>query len=400
MESDTPATPPDHSPSSSPLPSPPPPPPPPPPLPLPPPPDLSSLLSRFPPHPPPSLPAPIRKQTSEQTDEKCWIFTNQSNARRALGLEPQISMYCYLNFRNSLSSLVPVPGHPNAFLAKDAPPPPTIPQEGEDGPGNVKKIVLKSSRIGDVEKVLPNYWWKWLDGRYFYVAKGKTQVERHFKEMGNVEEGGEGEVNSWKMISKIEKRIKEQQELNDTPEKKQERQIKRALKVVDLNENSESLTSISSLYSTTLQRFHSHLLRIYSPLITSLTILPKTFQDGTQSELLSTVFGRLTDGSAFVLGERMVNSLGKVGQELKERREKRDQERRGSVSGGSGSVPPVDVGLGGQQPRLPPPRSNNSIFGTSPSKRPDQPEQGEGTKEGIENQRPKPPPYSPGCNIM
>ena len=119
--------------------------------------------------------------------------------------------------------------------------------------------------------------------------------------------------------------------------------------------SSESLTSISSLYSTTLQRFHSHLLRIYSPLITSLTILPKTFQDGTQSELLSTVFGRLTDGSAFVLGERMVNSLGKVGQELKERREKRDQESRGSGSGGSGSVPPVDVGLGGQQPRLTPP---------------------------------------------
>ncbi|GAA5896274.1 uncharacterized protein JCM6883_006856 [Sporobolomyces salmoneus] len=419
------------SPSSTPLPPPPPPPP------LPPPPDLSSLLSRLPPPHVPiggsplhRTPLPPPRQTREQTDEKCWIFSNQSNARRALGLEPQISMYCYINFRNSLSSLTPVPGHPNAFLAKDAPQnsaPFSLSGEDDDegGPGQLKKVTLKSTRVGDREVELPSYWWRWLGGRYWYVAKGKKAVERHFAEMGdlskleNANEAGR-DVNSWKMIRTIEKRCQEKKEEDQLPGKREERQIKKALGVVDLNENSESLTSLSTLYSTSLQRLHSHVLRIYSPLFTSLSLLPKTYTDGTQSELLSTVYTRLTDGSAFVLGERMVDALGKVSGELKERRARRDEERRNRGGGPDGAPPPVDLGFGGQQPRLPPPRSNNSIFGGGmpPSLPPSQPPtrsndeeerpgdgQGREEEESKEGRQPRPPrppqtPYSPGCTIM
>jgi hypothetical protein len=148
-------------------------------------------------------------------------------------------MYCYLNFRNSLSSLTPVPGHPNAFLAKDAPQNNhnNSQSEEEGGPGQLKTVTLKSSRVGDQEIELPSYWWKWLDGRYWYVAKGKTAVQRHWEEMGDLsKEEGEGDVNSWKMIRKIEKRCEEQKELDLLPGKKEERQIKKALGVIDLNE--------------------------------------------------------------------------------------------------------------------------------------------------------------------
>ena len=55
------------------------------------PPDLSSLLSRLPPTPVPqglphfpSTPREQPKQTRETTDERCWISTNQSNARRSV----------------------------------------------------------------------------------------------------------------------------------------------------------------------------------------------------------------------------------------------------------------------------------------------------------------------------
>jgi len=172
-------------------------------------------------------------------------FAHIKACGRALGLEPQISMHCYINFRNSLSSLTPVPGHPNAFLARDAPSTlPTTPEELSDGPGKLKRVVLKSSRTGEQEVELPKYHWERLDGRYWYVAKGRENVERHFREMGDLgkiereegrEDGEVGNVNSWRMIRRIKERIEKQKEEDSIPGKREERQVKRALGIIDLN---------------------------------------------------------------------------------------------------------------------------------------------------------------------
>jgi hypothetical protein len=88
-----------------------------------------------------------------------------------------------------------------------------------------------------------------LDGRYWYVAKGKKAVERHFEEMGDLSklelENGEGGVNSWKMIRRIEKRCKEEKEAEMLPGKKEERQIKKALGVIDLTQKYVAGLSLS-----------------------------------------------------------------------------------------------------------------------------------------------------------
>lgn len=161
-----------------------------------------------------------------------------------------MSMYCYINFRNSLSSLTPVPGHPNAFLAKDAPQTITLNSKTDkeekrgEGPGLLKKTVLESMRFGDREVELPNYWWKALDGRYWYHAKGKKAIERHFEEMGDLaklekkedEKGETSKVNAWGMIKRIERRVQEKKEEDALPGKREERQVRKALGVVDLNQ--------------------------------------------------------------------------------------------------------------------------------------------------------------------
>ncbi|GAA5922111.1 uncharacterized protein JCM15063_003190 [Sporobolomyces koalae] len=347
---------------------------PPPLLPGPPPSDPSTLLPRLPRVGPPPPPPPLSprsssstatpRQTREQTDETCWTFSSQTNARRALGLEPQLTMYCYLNFRNSLNSLVPVKGHPNAFLARDSP----RPEPDPTGPGELKEVVLKSTRTGDQTVELPRYSWPWLDGRYWYVARGKHAVEQHWRDQ-------QGST-SWQMIETIQRR----QQSPPEPSSDLAR-AHHALGIVDLNQqsvvhlllsplnsfpgsltllfrstSSESLTSLSTLYSTSLQRLHAHVLRIYTPLWTSLTLLPKTYTDGTQLELLSTCYTRLTNGSAFDLVGKLWTSLDKVNRELRERREasrrnfeqeQRDRKRRGGP-------PSVEAGFGGVQPRVPP----------------------------------------------
>lgn len=157
-----------------------------------------------------------------------------------------MTAYCYINFKNSLSSLTLVPGTPNAFLAKDAPS--TLPVSDEElsnGPGKLRTVTLKSSRTGEKEIELPKYHWEPLDGRYWYVAKGRENVERHFTEMGDLskiekeegrEDGKEGNVNSWKMIRRIQERIVKTQEENSIPGKREERQVKKALGIIDLNQ--------------------------------------------------------------------------------------------------------------------------------------------------------------------
>ncbi|GAA5956082.1 hypothetical protein JCM21900_002589, partial [Sporobolomyces salmonicolor] len=353
------------------------------PTPLPPPPfpppstDVDALLrSLSPPHAPHARPV-VRsaKPTRELVDERCWIRSRQSNARRALGHEPSVTMYCYLNFRHALSDLVPVPGHPNAFLARDAPPPPA-PSLSADAASHVKTVTLTSPHSGH-EPELPKYHWPALDGRYLYIAKGRQAVARHLAEMGGakieaveVENEGEGrdkskakaplegKVSAWRVIRQIEARCDAAKQEREQPGRREQEAMKRALGIVEEEQNSERLIHLSTLYSTTLQRLHAHTLRIYAPVLSSLSRLPSTYTDGTQARMLDTVLTRLADGSGFALAGRMWESLGTVHKELEERRrQKRDNERRGGPGAG------FDGGaFGGTQPPVPPVDSRRVLF--------------------------------------
>lgn len=115
--------------------------------------------------------------------------------------------------------------------------------------------------------------------------------------------------------------------------------------------STERLISLSDAYSSGLQRLHAHLVRIYSPGLRNLARLPETFTDGTQAQMLETVQGRLTDGSAFRLLGRMWDSLGSVYGQLEERRK-----RRGSGEGEGpfgGAQPPVTPGGASGFPPVP-----------------------------------------------
>lgn len=77
-------------------------------------------------------------------------------------------MYCYMTFRNAIADLVPVPGIPGAYLARDvaplpSPSPPSA--EAKDAPE------------------LPAYHWPRLDGRYLYIARGNEAVKQHLEDM-------------------------------------------------------------------------------------------------------------------------------------------------------------------------------------------------------------------------
>lgn len=116
----------------------------------------------------------------------------------------------------------------------------------------------------------------------------------------------------------------------------------------------EKLIPLSSLYSNSLQRFHAHILRIYTPVFNNLARLPLTFTDGTQTRMIHTCYDKLTDGSAFKLAERLWDSTIRVVGTLYERRKREEQDRgRGGGAGGGGPV----GGLGGPGglPPLPPP---------------------------------------------
>lgn len=96
-------------------------------------------------------------------------------------------MYCYLNLRNVIADLVPVPGAPNAFLARDAPPGSPAAAELEL---KVKERLAskRDPQIGPggnaTEQKVPEYHWPWLDGRYLYIATGRSNIARHMTEMG------------------------------------------------------------------------------------------------------------------------------------------------------------------------------------------------------------------------
>ncbi|TNY18061.1 hypothetical protein DMC30DRAFT_333387, partial [Rhodotorula diobovata] len=337
---------------------------------FPPPPGLDDIL-RHPQRPPaPHIGRPRRPpMTTERYDERCWTSTRQTNARRALGRDPQVSMYCYINMRNALEDLVPVPGHPTAFLARDAGPTP-------DHLPAVRRKGAKSDRPEGV----PEYHWPWLDGRFVYVARGRDNVARHMREMGggaaaedpkapspsarrrrtSLQHGAtpaaaaaaaavEGErVGAWETIQRIEDRVEKQEADKLLPGKREERILRRAMGFED--DSSENLISLSDAYSSTLQRLHAHLVRIYSPGLRNLARVPEVWTDGTAATMVDTVATRLTDGSAFRLVGRMWDSLGSVHAQLEERRKRRGGGGEGDPFGGS--QPPV-VG-GGAGPGLPP----------------------------------------------
>lgn len=107
----------------------------------------------------------------------------------------------------------------------------------------------------------------------------------------------------------------------------------------------EKLYSLSDLYSNTLRRLHAHIIRIYSPGLANLARLPSTFTDGTQTRMMETVYGKLTDGSAYKLAERLVDSTVKVGGTLLERRKERESSQGGGP-GGMGGMGGIG-GMGG-----------------------------------------------------
>jgi uncharacterized membrane protein YgcG len=101
------------------------------------------------------------------------------------------------------------------------------------------------------------------------------------------------------------------------------------------------MVNLSTVYSNSLRRFHTHLHRIYSPVFNNLARLPTTFTDGTQEQMLRTIGTRLTDGSALKLAERMYNSTCEVVKTLRERSS--GGSSSGGSTGGGGSL----GGLGG-----------------------------------------------------
>ncbi|GAA5945035.1 hypothetical protein JCM3775_004267 [Rhodotorula graminis] len=378
---------------------------------FPPPPNLDDILRAASTRAPPSPTSRARRppMTTERPDERCFTTTRQTNARRALGREPAVTMYCYINMRNALEDLVPVPGHPTAFLARDAPPVDQLP------------ALKKRPVVVDAPEGTPEYRWPWLDGRFVYVARGRDNVARHMREMGGVsgeaprapaaaavapaKEGEpapspapdasptlaaaaaaaeappaspsgrtkrklmphavvvEGErVGAWDTMRRIEERVAKQEADKVLPGKREERMLRRAMGFED--DSSETLISLSDAYSSSLQRLHVHLVRIYSPGLKNLARLPAIWTDGTARDMCDTVTTRLGDGSAFKLVGRMWDSLGSVQQQLEERKRR----RRGGGGGPGeadpfgGTQPPVVGGGGGgggpgfpPLPPLPPP---------------------------------------------
>ncbi|BGP21572.1 hypothetical protein JCM10295v2_000447 [Rhodotorula toruloides] len=329
--------------------------------------DLDSILRNAAPpspHGPPVVRSP--RPSAEKVDERCWTFSRQTNARRALGREAQATMYCYINMRNALADLIPVPGHPAAFLARDAAP--GSPAASEIG--RVRSRREKRIKVVAGDHEVPDYHWRWLDGRYLYIARGREMIARHMLEMTGSTKPDKGEVadelveekgpmhgkvkrrlmpgadeerlGAWGTIQRIEERCAKTEAEQMLPGKREEVMLRRAMGFEP--DGTERLVSLSNAFSDSLQRFHAHIVRIYSPGLRNLARLPQTFTDGTQTQMLDTVTTRLTDGSAFRLLGRMWESLGSVSAQLEERRKRR----------GGGSGDPFAGGLGGSQPPLPP----------------------------------------------
>lgn len=111
------------------------------------------------------------QERQEVIDERCYSSCRQTNARRALGREPSCYSLCYINFRNHINALIPVPNHPGTFLA------------AMDSPSTSKITTTQKTSIDSEASVVPKYHWKGLDGRYLYYASGRDKVSEHLIEM-------------------------------------------------------------------------------------------------------------------------------------------------------------------------------------------------------------------------
>ncbi|ORY69266.1 hypothetical protein BCR35DRAFT_308054 [Leucosporidium creatinivorum] len=287
----------------------------------------------------PTSPVNRSRPSPEQRDERCWITTKQTNARRALHRDPQTTMYCYMNFRNAIADLIPVPGLPGAYLARDVAP--SAPPSATPSPPTVG--------AKDTPE-LPSYHWPRLDGRYLYISRGNEAVKQHLEDM-------KAGISVEEIQSRCERVRAEREAMGLDKYGRKVRQFGAPPSVPTPQQmreedeydypSYEHLIPLSSLYSSTLQRFHAHVLRIYTPGLTNLARLPSTFTDGTQQRMLETVWGRLSDGSAFALGKRLWDSTVSVAGTLLERRREREK-NGGSGAGGAGGLPPPPVGgIGG-----------------------------------------------------
>ena len=126
-------------------------------------------------------------------------------------------MLCYLNLRHEIAAMVPIPGQPGAYFAKDHPP--------ARSPAATKPTPTEES--ADV----PKYHWPRLDGRYLYFAEGRETIARHMIEMGGKE---------WKGIAHVEARCAKVKadkgkEVED-PAAREQRRMKRAMGLQDAQE--------------------------------------------------------------------------------------------------------------------------------------------------------------------
>ncbi|SCZ90613.1 BZ3500_MvSof-1268-A1-R1_Chr1-3g02100 [Microbotryum saponariae] len=281
---------------------------------------------------------PRVETTRESVDERCWIRTKQTNARRALGREPRVTMYCYLNFKKQIVGLIPVPGQRGAYMAKDAP------VSKNSGPTHYVPTGPPTTLAPP--PTVPFYHWPRLEDRYIYIARGRTYVNRHLQESG-------GPAESRISIEDLAERC-EQGQMARAAERKQ-RAVQRALGMVDPIEfdEYEKLISLSEVWSHSLQRLHLHVHRIYSPGWRNLARVPEVWTDGTASKMLERCKETLSDGSAFNLVGRMYESTIRVLGELEERRRKKKE--GGSdpgIGGGSGGIipPPLPPSVGGPPP--------------------------------------------------
>ncbi|SCV68591.1 BQ2448_712 [Microbotryum intermedium] len=277
----------------------------------------------------------------ESVDERCWIRTKQTNARRALGRESKVTMYCYLNLKKQIADLIPVPGQRGAYMVKDAP------RSKSSGPTHYVPAGPPTTLAPP--PVVPLYHWPRLDDRYIYIARGRTYVNRHLQESG-------GPPDSRISIEDLAERC-EQGRIARATERKQ-MAVQRALGMVDPIEfdEYEKLVSLSDAWSHSLQRLHLHVHRIYSPGLRNLARLPEVWTDGTAAKMLERCKETLTDGSAFKLVGRMYESTIRVWGVLEERRRKRkeggsDQGNAGFGGGSGGMVPPpLPPDVGGPPP--------------------------------------------------
>ncbi|KAM0755434.1 hypothetical protein T439DRAFT_320122 [Meredithblackwellia eburnea MCA 4105] len=243
------------------------------------------------------LTIPVRP-TKERRDERCWQWSSQTNARRALKQDPKAKMLCFINLRNEIAEMTPVPGQPpGVYFVKDKIK--TVPSTLELDPS------LQSTSSNETPSVLPGprrYHVPFLENRYIYFATGRETIARHMIEMGT----------EWKGIESIQQRIKENEAAAHKSAKEDyEERMRKALNGQE--DETETLYHLSASWSNTFTRFENHLVRIYGPGFRALARLPSTFTDGTQSQMLDLVVGKLTDGSAFTLLGRMSGSLREVG---------------------------------------------------------------------------------------